>query len=171
MTMGMMIVKNPRSNAILERVHAVINNHLRFLRTLDPKQMMQDSDPWENILMSVTFAINSAAHATTQMMPGQLVFGRDVILHTKHVANWEHMRLHKQNRIDYDDNLENKSRIAHDYEIGDRVFILKNMLLKKNDPDREGPHTIVDVHANGTVDTRRGAIVHPVNVRRLVPHF
>ena len=34
---NMITVKNPRSNAILERVHAVTNNHLRFLRTLDPK--------------------------------------------------------------------------------------------------------------------------------------
>ena len=46
----MTTVKNPRHNAILERAHAVINNHLRFLRTLDPNQTMQDSDPWETFL-------------------------------------------------------------------------------------------------------------------------
>ena len=50
-------------------------------------------------------------------------------------------------------------------------FYLKHTLLKKNDPYREGPHAIVDAYANGAVDIRRGAIVQPINVRRLVPHF
>ena len=75
--------------------------------------------------MSVAFAINSTVHATTQMTPGQLVFGRDMIIRTTHVANWEHTRLRKQNKIDCNDNLENKSRIAHDFKIGDKVFLLK----------------------------------------------
>ena len=46
----MITVKNPRSNAILERAHALINSQLSFLRTLDAKQIMQDSDPWETCL-------------------------------------------------------------------------------------------------------------------------
>ena len=71
----MMTVKNPRSNAILERVNAVINNHLRFRRTLDTKQTMQDSDPWENILFHLSFAINRAVHPATQMTPRKLFFG------------------------------------------------------------------------------------------------
>ena len=39
--------KNSQANFILERVHVAINNHLRFLRTIDPTQIMQDDDPWE----------------------------------------------------------------------------------------------------------------------------
>ena len=38
-------VKNPRINAILERVHAVFSKHFRFLHALDPKKIMQDSYP------------------------------------------------------------------------------------------------------------------------------
>ena len=104
----MITVKNPRANAILERVHAVINNHLRFLRTLSPKEIMQDSDPWENILMAISFAINSTVHTTTQMIPGQLVFGRGMILHILHVDNWEYIRLRKQQKIDYNNTIEKK---------------------------------------------------------------
>ena len=69
---------------------------------------MQDYNPWENILMSVAFAINSTVHVTAQMTPGQLVFGQDMILHTANVANWEHACLDKQNKIDYNDALEKK---------------------------------------------------------------
>ena len=44
----------------------------------------------------------------TQMTPGKIVFDRDMILHVLHdenVANWEHMHLRKQNKIDYNNTL------------------------------------------------------------------
>lgn len=47
---------------------------------------MKDSNPWENILMSILFATSCAVQMTSQMTPGQMVFGRDVILHATHVA-------------------------------------------------------------------------------------
>ena len=53
----------------------------------------------------------------------------------------------------------------------DKVFLLKHFLLKENDPDREGPYDIVDVHENGAVDICRGVIAQPMNARRLAPHF
>ena len=67
--------------------------------------------------------------------------------------------------------LKNKSRIAHKHKIEHRVFLLKNILLVKKDPDREGTYDIVDIHANDVVDVRRDAIIQPINVRRLIPHF
>jgi len=164
-------VRNPQANAILERVHQTINNHLRFLRTLDPKKIMPDENPWENILQSISFAINSAVHSTTQMTPGQLVFSRDMILHTSHVANWEYIRLRKQSKINKNNERENKSRIPHQYNVGDRVYLLTNLLQGKNDIDREGPYEIIDVHSNGTVAIRRGSIIQTVNIRRIVPLF
>ena len=84
---NMMKVKNLQSKAILELAHAAINNHLRFPRTLDAKQIMQDSNTWKHILMSVTFAINSTDHTALNMIPRQLVFGRDMTLNDARVAN------------------------------------------------------------------------------------
>ena len=165
-------VKNPRANAILERVHAVINNHLRFLRTEDPKNILNDHDPWENILMATAFALNSTVHSTSQLTPGQMVFQRDMILHTTHVANWEYIRLRKQQKIDYNNERENKNRIPHIYKVGDLAYLSKDKLLAKNDIDREGPYEIMDVNnTNGTAAIRRGTIVQTVNIRRLIPHF
>ena len=164
-------VRNPQANAILEHVHAVINNHLRFLRTLDPKKVMPDEDPWENILQSISWAINSTVHSTTNMTPGQLVFNRDMILHTTHVANWEYICCRKQHRINYNNDHKNKTRVLHVYTVGDRAYLMKDILLGKNEPDREGPYEIIDVNANSTVAIRRGAIIQTVNIYRLVLHF
>ena len=80
---------------------------------------MQDFDPWEFFVMSVAFGINSTAHSTTQIKPGQLIFGRDMPLHAMHFSNWEHIRLRKQNKIDYNDALENESRSTHKHKVGD----------------------------------------------------
>ena len=82
--------------------------------------------------MAVTFAINGTFHTTTNVTPGQLVFGRDMILHATHVADWECMRLQKQRKIDYNNLQENKSQIAHKHKIGDKAYLLKNVLVSKN---------------------------------------
>ena len=60
---------------------------------------MQDSEPQENILMAIAFAIDSTAHTTTKMTPGQLVFSNNIILHAEHAADWGCARLHKQGEI------------------------------------------------------------------------
>ena len=66
---------------------------------------------------------------------------------------------------------ENKSQIPDKHKIGDKVHLLKNVLVRKNDLDREGPYDVIDVHTNGTVAIRRGAIVQTANIRRLLPYF
>lgn len=67
-------VQNPQANAILEQVYQVISIHLCFLRTLDPKKIMPDEDPWENILQAISWAFNSTVHSTSNITPGQLIF-------------------------------------------------------------------------------------------------
>jgi len=164
-------IRNPQANAILGYVHTVINNHLRFLRTLDPKEVMPDKDPWEDILQSISWAINSTVHSTTNMTPGQLVFNRDMILHTTHIANWEYIRYYKQHRINYNNDHENKTCVPHVYTVGDRAYLMKDILLGKNEPNRKGSYEIINVNTNGTVAISRGAIIQTVNIRHLVPHF
>ena len=73
---NMISVNNPRDKSILECAHAIINSHLLFLRALDPKQIIQDSNSLEKNLMPVAFSIHSSDNATTRITPVQLVFGR-----------------------------------------------------------------------------------------------
>jgi Integrase core domain len=68
---------NPQANAIIERVHKVVNN---MLRSFDLEQEnLEEDNPFEYFLQSTVWAIRSTYHATLQATPCQLVFGRDMI--------------------------------------------------------------------------------------------
>ena len=51
-----------------------------------------DVDPWGQLLASVAWAIHSTHHTTLRASPAQLVFGRDMLLDMKFVA--DHRTLH-----------------------------------------------------------------------------
>ena len=71
-------VRNPQTNAIVERAHQTIGN---VIRTIKIQEMFFDNEnPWEETLLSTMFAIWSKVHTPTQHTPSQLVFGRDKIL-------------------------------------------------------------------------------------------
>ena len=69
---------NPQSNSIIERIHQVLNDMLKTeeleSRELDP------SRPFDEVLSAAAYAIRCTFHTTLQATPGQLVFGRDMIL-------------------------------------------------------------------------------------------
>ena len=44
-------------------------------------------NPWEGILYTVIFAMQSTVHTTLGAAPMQLVFGQDAILNILHEAN------------------------------------------------------------------------------------
>ena len=52
-----------------------------------------DVDPWAELLASVAWDIRSTYHTTLQASPTQLVFGRDMLLDMKFIADWEVIRL------------------------------------------------------------------------------
>ena len=72
-------VRNPQANAIVERIHQVIAN---MVRTFELETNYLDVDnPWKGILVRLTY------HTTLRKTSGQLVFGRDMIFNTTHIAN------------------------------------------------------------------------------------
>jgi hypothetical protein len=86
--------RNPQSNAILERIHQTIGN---MVRTFEVEyQPIDENDPWSGILSAVAWAVGSTYHTTLQSMPGQLVFGRDMIWDIAHVADWQYIKQRKQ---------------------------------------------------------------------------
>jgi hypothetical protein len=90
-------VRNPQANAMVERVHQVIGNIIHTFEL--ENNYLDDNDPWKGILSATAFAVQSTFHMTLQNTPGQLVFGRDMILNIKDEANWENIRAQKQNII------------------------------------------------------------------------
>src|SRR5688500_15805739 len=141
-------IRNPQANGIVERIHQVIAN---MVRTYELETNYLDEDnPWKGILSATAFAVRSTYHTTLKKMPGQLVFGRDMIFNIQHVANWEFIRQNKQRRIDKNNKAENAKPIAHQYKTGDLVLLLRGTENMYEAP-YQGPFRILQVNDNGTV--------------------
>ena len=160
-------VRNPRANAIIERVHGVVGDMIRTTDTdsIDEK----DKDPFIGVVSAVCWAIRSTFHTTLQATPGQLVFGRDMIFNIKHQADWQLIRERKRSRMEENNERENKKRLAHDYAVGDKVLVEKPD-YHKMEASKEGPYTILRVHANGTLTILMDRVQKRLNIRQCTPY-
>ena len=73
---------NPTSNAILERIHLVLGNIVHTFNIT--KTYADEDDSCLGILDAAESAISSTAYRLRGYIPGQLVFGRDMIFPIKH---------------------------------------------------------------------------------------
>ena len=158
---------NPQANSILERVHKVIGNMIRTFE-LEENYLDQD-DPWLGILAATAFAVRSTFHTTLQATPGQLVFGRDLILNCEHIADWQAIKKRKQQLIKYNNKKENRTRTQYKYEVDEHI-LLRNKLARKMELPYKGPYKITKVFDNGTVRIQMGTIEDRVNIRHIVPY-
>ena len=71
---------------ILERIHAVLGNLVRTSNIRDA--YIDEYDPWLDILVVAALKILSTANILKGYIPGQLFFGRDIILPIKHKLDW-----------------------------------------------------------------------------------
>ena len=159
--------QNPQANAILERIHQVIANIIRTFELQD--NYLDEEDPWGGILAATAFAVRATYHTTLQKTPGQLVFGRDMILNIEHKANWEYIRARKQALINKNNLRENSKRKHHTYQKGELVMLRIGSENKYERP-YEGPHRILRVNTNGTVKLQIGAVTDTITIRRLHPY-
>ena len=162
-------VRNPQANSIIERVHQVVGNIIRTFkndtRYLDPE------DPFSGIIAATMFAIRATYHTTMQATPAQLVFGRDAITNIKYDADWNIIRQRKQEMIRRNNIKENSKRIAHEYQIGDKVLIKNDELAKFRSDPYDGPYCIVAIRDNGNVRVDKGTTIKSLNYRLLKPYF
>ena len=160
-------VRNPRANAIVERVHQTIGN---FTCTFTIQQMGLDNEnPWEGILSSTMFAIQSTVHTTTQHTPSQLVFGRDAILNINQEANWQLIKQRKQALINKGNQKENHQRQSHVYHTGDKVLLKNAWKLQFKQDAYIGPYTVTELWNNETARAQQGNIIDTYNLRNITP--
>ena len=101
----------PISNAILEQIHQVLGN---IVRTFNIQQTCVDkNDQWTVILAAAEFTICSTASRQKGYSPGQLIFGRDMILLIKYTVDWKFIRKIKQTQINRDNTRKNKNRVDY----------------------------------------------------------
>ena len=78
------------SNAILERIQQVLVNQVC---TFNVQQTYNDkNDPLTGNLAAAAFTIHLTTSSQKGYSPGQLIFGRDMILLIKHRVDWELIR-------------------------------------------------------------------------------
>ena len=159
--------KNPQANGILERVHDTIKECLKSFQL--QKKEFDLQDPWTGFLADVAYAIRSTHHTSLNASPAELVFGRNMLLPIKYIANWEQITNNNQTKINKTNILENRRRIDYDYRVGDQVYLEIDELQRKLNNPREGPYTITQVHVNGTVTIQKGSEPDRINIRRISP--
>ena len=120
--------RNPQSNAIIERIHQTIGN---IIRTFDVSNIV-NNNPWSGMLTATMFAVRATYHTMLQASPMQLVFGRDDILNINHVDDWEHIRQHKQLRINHNKKRENMRQHNHQYKVDDKILVKRRKFLNTN---------------------------------------
>jgi len=159
---------NPRANAIVERMHKIMADMIRCQMSL----RHQDDDPVRDMLSAIAYAIRSTVHGTTQYTPGQLVFSKDMILRTHMEADIRLIQLRRQQMAKTNNTRrENKRRIKHSYEPGDKVLILPSPLEAKLTLN-QGPFAVVNYDkATGTLQIRRKNYIESINIRRVRPYF
>ena len=88
----------PQTDAIIDRTNQLLGN---LVRTYNLQETyVYAADPWTGILVAEAFAIQSMYHRTKEKNPGQLVFGRDMLIPINHVANWRYICQRKKVQIE-----------------------------------------------------------------------
>jgi hypothetical protein len=101
-----------------------------------------------------------------------LVFGRDMVLPIKFMADWGEIERQSQKEMAHNNRRENASRIGHDYKVGDKALLKKpGKHLRKLEAPRTGPNTVTVIYTNGTLLIPKGKVNEKVNIRRLFPYF
>ena len=95
---------------------------------------LDSDDQWSRILAAASFAMCSIYHTTLCAMPGQLIFGRDMILNMQYLADWTAIKAHKQQLIHKNNIIENSKCIPHQYKVGDMVILGNHRANKYEQP-------------------------------------
>ncbi len=139
-----------------------------MLRTLElENKELNANDPWEPFLSAAAWAIRGTVNTTLDAMPGQLVFGQDMLLPIQLKTDWARIRQHKEDIINVNNKKENSKQIEHEYCVGEKVLLEKPGLISKLSAPRMGPYRITETYTKGTVRIQRGIVNEGINIHRI----
>jgi hypothetical protein len=86
------------------------------------------------------------------------------------IADWNQIGDYRQSQTDRSNKRENNKRIEYDYNVGDKVLIRKDGILRKSESIwKKEPWTITTVHTNGTIRIQCRTKSERINIRRVTP--
>jgi transposase InsO family protein len=164
--------KNPQANAICERMHQVVGNSLRVLSTMNPPAGITEANQLvDTAIANAMFAHRAAYSSALKTTPGGLAFGHDMIMSIPLIADLQMIQAHRQQLIDKRLITANQRRFSYDYRVGQQVLKLKYKPAKLEPRAQSGPHTIEQVHANGSLTIRISPnVVERITLRRVKPY-
>ena len=163
-------VKNPQSNGLHERMHLVLCEMIRTQELHVPEFSTTDREI-DMILQSAAWAMRTSTNLITKYSPGQLVFGRDMVIDKSVLADWDLIYAKRRTQQIRDNLRENKSRTKYEYKVGDLVRIVtkaherQGKLIGYQHP---GPFKVKLVQKEaGTVTIQCGNFDQKINIRRI----
>ena len=118
-------VKNPQSNATVERLHQSISTMIAISIQKNPPRSYEEANGLiQRKCMAAQFAIRATVHTSLKYTPGELAFGRNILNPFSKQIDWELLLQTKQELTDKTTFKENAGRSNFDYKIGDKVLIL-----------------------------------------------
>ena len=91
------------------------------MRTFELEKELDTNDPWGHFLSAAAWAIRNTVHTMLDATPGQLIFGRDMLLPIQIKTDRARIRQCKQDIINVNNRKENEKRIEHKYHVGEKV--------------------------------------------------
>ena len=122
---------------------------------------------YDEYLVEIVFTIGATHNTKLSASPSELVFGRDLMIGTQHIANWKIIAERKQKIATNNNIRENKGRIEYFYRVGD--FVLLNDKHRKLDDPYQGSFPIINLYSNGSVEIQKGSTLLKVNMRQIHP--
>ena len=164
-------VKNPQSNAIVERSHHTIADIIRVMSHVSPPNNNGSAEAMmDNAFASCVHSMRIAVNGTLRTSPGALAFNRDMMVDVPLVHNLMAIRDRRQKLIDENLRRVNAKRINYNFSVGDEVMV------DEYDPvkicrRKHGPYRIVRVFTNNCVRVQLSPHVQETfNIRKLSPY-
>ncbi len=86
------------------------------------------------------------------------------------IADWQKIGEYRQQLTDLSNACENEGRTDYDYEVGQKVLLRKEGILRNAESRwHKKPWLITTVHTNGTITVQCKKIVKRMNIRRVKP--
>ena len=161
-------VKNPQSNAIVERLHKTMADILCVMMHVSPPNNKEETTNMiDNALSTVVHASRCSVNHTMNTSPGAILFNRDMMTNIPLISNLLAIGNRRQQLVDENVRRVNAKRIQHNYTIGNCVKFV-NYNPNKLDSRTHRPYRIVRVFTNGTVRIQLATSYHNMSKRQSI---
>ena len=117
-------VKNPQSNAVVERLHQTLKTTIAIsLKENPPTSFDEVSSLIQRKCASAQFAIRATVHSHNKLSPSEMAFGRHMLYPFSKQVDWKQVMDRKQQIIDAANVKENSKRKLFDNKVGDLILI------------------------------------------------